>query len=107
MSSVVLPIPDLSQMPGATLATERLGDFAPDAPESLADLTREIWSYDVTVTAYNADPRDKKNADAKPVTSLTLRVRSYGTWDLTCDEYRRCGIANYNYAPHYTVEILE
>ena len=107
MSSVVLPIPELSEMPGAVLETERLGDFAPDVPEELAERTREIWSYDVTVTAYNADPRDKKNTDAKPVTSMTVRVRSYGTWDLTCDEYYRCRISNYNYAPHITVEILQ
>ncbi len=72
------------------IVTEKLSERYSDIPAEFADRTRKIYTSHVIVEGWRSDPRVWKSASAAvPVPEITviLRIKHYGEWDLTKEEY--------------------
>ena len=75
------------------IVTERLGDAYGNVPEEYADRTRKVYTSHVIIEGWRTDPREwKTNGNTKALTptpeiTVLVRIRHYGEWDLTKDEY--------------------
>ncbi len=96
---------------------QRLDDIYRGVREPYASRTRRVWVSHLIVKAYPGDPRKKGAVTVYPEAVLTLRVRSYGQWDLTREEYYDLCVTADNlserydpkldFAPHVTIELLK
>ena len=91
--------------------TLTLGELFENVPEKYADREREIWISHIVVDAYNVDPREAGNGGAKPEVSFLLRIRHYGNWDITQEEYDELifiipDISGRNASEYTTIELV-
>ena len=102
------------------IVTERLGDAYMNVPSEFADRTRKIYTSHVIVEGWKSDPR-KRRADGNlkgistvPELTILIRLKHYGKWDLTAEEYsaikfRATELANINnreFSPYTTIEYV-
>lgn len=65
----------------------------------------------IVVDAYKVDPREAGNGGAKPEVSFLLRIRHYGNWDITQEEYDELifiipDISGRNASEYTTIELV-
>lgn len=103
------------------IETVRLGDVYNNVPEQYADRTRNICTSHVIIECWKSDPRVRR-ADGdpdkvySPTPELTvkLRIRSYGEWDITAEEFEsmRYKVLEFSdrnlreFSPYVTVEFI-
>ncbi|MBQ8510268.1 MAG: hypothetical protein IJ493_10220 [Clostridia bacterium] len=90
---------------------EKLGDVYSGVPEEYSNHTRRIWTSHLIVKAWASDPRVKGAVTERPVATIKIRIRYYGAWDLTQEEYDSIvhsapGITQKEYTPKTTIELI-
>ena len=99
------------------ITTERFGDKFLNVPDELADRERKIYTSHLIIEGWRTDPREwKTNANSKaleptPEVTVLVRIKHYGEWDITAEEYesvryRVYGLADVNnreFSPYTTV----
>ena len=102
------------------IVTERLGDAYLNVPAEFADRTRKIYTSHVLVEGWRSDPREwKTNGNSKGLTptpelTVLIRIKRYGRWDLTSEEYESImfkatelsNINNREFSPYTTIEYV-
>lgn len=91
--------------------TLTLGELYENVPEKYAGREREVWTSHIVVDAYKVDPREAGNGDVKPEVSFFLRIRHYGNWDITQEEYDELifiipDISGRNASEYTTIELV-
>ena len=102
------------------ITTERLGDEYFNVPSELADRTRKVYTSHVIIEGWRSDPREwKTNGKSSALTptpeiTVLVRIKHYGEWDITKEEYESVrytvsGFANQNnreVSPYTTIEYV-
>lgn len=93
------------------LTTMKLGELSENVPAEYAGREREVWTSHIVVDAYKVDPREAGNGDVKPEVSFLLRIRHYGNWDITQEEYDELifiipDISGRNASEYTTIELV-
>lgn len=99
------------------IVTERLGDVYSDAPSEYADRIRKVYTSHVIVEGWKSDPRERRDGKSlapTPEVSVLIRIKHYGEWDLTADEFdllkfkisEFSNINNRKFSPYTTIEYV-
>lgn len=99
------------------ITTERFGDEYSGVPEQYADRTRAVYTSHIIVEGWKVDPNDRRNSAVAPSTpeiTVLIRLKNYGEWDITKDEYdsmkytvyRLSDLSYHDYSPKTTIEYV-
>ena len=75
------------------ITTERLGSEFLNVPAEYADRERKVYTSHVIIEGWKRDPRDwRTNGHTRlqtpmPEVTILLRIKHYGRWDVTKEEY--------------------
>lgn len=91
---------------------EKLGEAYSGVPTEYANRTRRVHTSHLIVEVYKEDPRVKGAKKTTPELTFKIRIRSYGEWDLTDEEYRKLifdvpALTERDYAPRTTAELVQ
>ena len=75
------------------ITTERLGSEFLNVPEEFADRERKVYTSHIIIEGWKNDPREwRTNGNSKalyltPEVTIILRIKHYGRWDVTKEEF--------------------
>lgn len=75
------------------IVTEKLGEQYENVPAEYADRTRKVYTSHVLIEGWRTDQRDRRAGNSEkgltptPEVTVLVRIKHYGNWDLTKDEF--------------------